>query len=68
MHGLGWLSINRVSAASGSRKQGSGKKRKRVEKITWVETKTVATPSGEVEVRLIAQGGRIGLWRNDGNR
>lgn len=61
MQELGWLSVNRVSAASGSRKQGNGKKRKRVEKVTWVETKSVTTSTGEVEVRLIAEGGRIGL-------
>lgn len=61
MQDLGWLSVNRVSAASGSRKQGSGKKRKRIEKVTWVETKTVQNRAGEVEVRLISQGGRIGL-------
>ncbi len=42
--------------------RGDGKKRKRIEKTTYVETKTVTTPDGgTVEVRLIAQGGRIGL-------
>jgi hypothetical protein len=61
MRELGWLSVNRVTAASGSRKQGGGKKRKRIEKVTWVETKTITTPTGEQEVRLIADGGRIGL-------
>jgi len=61
MRDLGWLSVNRVSAAAGSRQQGNGKNRKRIEKITWVETKTISTPDGEVQVRLIAKGGRIGL-------
>jgi len=61
MRELGWISINRVTAASGSRKQGGGKDRKRVEKLVYVETKTVATPGGPAEVRLLSQGGRVGL-------
>jgi len=62
MRDLGWVSVNRVAAAAGSRKQGNGKKRQRIEKTTYVETKTVTTAEGgEVEVRLIAKGGRIGL-------
>lgn len=61
MRELGWISINRVTAASGSRKQGGGKDRKRVEKLVYVETKTVTTPNGPVEVRLLSQGGRVGL-------
>ena len=56
------MSVNRVAAAAGSRQQGNGKKRKRIEKTTYVETKNVITPDGgEVEVRLIAKGGWIGL-------
>lgn len=68
MRDLGWLSVNRVTAASGSRKQGGGKKRKRIEKVTWVETKSIATPRGEQQVRLIAEGGRIGLGGDDRDR
>ena len=34
MRDLGWVSVNRVAAAAGSRKQGNGKKRKRIEKTT----------------------------------
>jgi len=39
MRDLGWVSVNRVAAAAGSRKQCNGKKRKRIEKTTYVETK-----------------------------
>ena len=38
MRDLGWVSVNRVAAAAGSRQQGNGKKRKRIEKTTYVET------------------------------
>ena len=61
MRELGWVSINRVTAASGSRKQGGGKNRKRVEKLVYVETKTVKTPAGAVDIQLLSQGGRVGL-------
>jgi len=50
-----------VTAASGSRKQGGGKGRKRIEKVTYVETKSVPASGQRIEVRLISQGGRIGL-------
>jgi hypothetical protein len=58
---LGLLTINRVAAASGSRKQGGGKGRTRVEKSTFVEAKTVDTLGGPREVKLFAKGGQIGL-------
>ena len=44
MRELGWVSVNRVTAAAGSRKRGGGKNRRRVEKLVYVETKTVRTP------------------------
>ena len=60
MRDLGWVSVNRVTANAGSRKRPA-KDRKRVEKTVYVETKTIRTPDGEQQVRLISQGGRIGL-------
>ncbi|MDA9293049.1 hypothetical protein N9Q18_01045 [bacterium] len=60
MRDLGWVSVNRVTANAGSRKRPA-KDRKRVEKIVYVETKTIQTPDGVQQVRLISQGGRIGL-------
>ncbi len=58
---LGMLTVNRVTAASGSRKKGGGKTRKRVEKSTFVETKTVTTTTGPRDVKLFARGGQIGV-------
>ena len=58
---LGLLTVNRVTAAAGSRKNGGGKGRTREEKSTFVETKTVTTPNGPVDVKLFAKGGQIGL-------
>ncbi|MGK2954993.1 MAG: hypothetical protein ACSLFI_04905 [Solirubrobacterales bacterium] len=60
MRDLGWVSVNRVTANAGSRKRPA-KDRKRVEKTVYVETKTIRTPDGEEQVRLISQAGRIGL-------
>ncbi|MGZ4804946.1 MAG: hypothetical protein ACXV5U_01060 [Ilumatobacteraceae bacterium] len=58
---LGWMTVNRVTAASGSRQNDGGKTRKRVEKTTYVETKTVSTSSGVRDVKLFARGGQVGL-------
>ena len=60
MRDLGWVSVNCVTANAGSRERPA-KDRKRVEKTVYVETKTIRTPDGEQQVRLISQGGRIGL-------
>ena len=60
MRDLGWVSINRVTADAGSRNHPR-KDRKRVEKTVYVETKTIRTPQGVQQIRLISQGGRIGL-------
>jgi hypothetical protein len=60
MRDLGWVSINRVTANAGSRKRPR-KDRKRVEKTVYVETKTIRTPQGERQIRLISKGGRIGV-------
>ena len=57
---LGLMTVNRVAAAAGSRQKGN-KSRKRIEKTTYVETKTVKTRTGQIEVRLFARGGQIGL-------
>jgi hypothetical protein len=46
MRDLGWSSANRVAAA-GRRRQDNGKNRKRIEKNTWVETKTFSTTDSE---------------------
>jgi hypothetical protein len=63
MRDLGWLSVNRVTAAAGSRKQGRGKnKTSRIEKVVFIETRTITTPAGEDQtIRLLAEGGRVGL-------
>lgn len=61
MRDLGLMTINRVTAAAGSRQQGGGKGRTRIEKSTFVETKTVTTPTGARDVKLFARGGQIGL-------
>jgi len=45
MRHLGLLTVNRVAAAAGSRQQ-PGKNRKRIEKSTYVETKTVTPQRG----------------------
>lgn len=58
---LGMLTVNRVTAASGSRKKGGGKTRKRVDKSTFVETKNVTTTSGQRDVKPFARGGQIGV-------
>ena len=58
---LGMMTVNRVTAASGSRKKQGGKSRKRIEKTTFVETKTITTPAGQREVKLFARGGQVGL-------
>jgi TPP-dependent pyruvate/acetoin dehydrogenase alpha subunit len=44
------VSVNRVTAAGGSRKNGGGKNRKRVERLVYVETKTVTVDGRDVEV------------------
>lgn len=56
---------HRVTAASGSRKQGGGKDRKRVEKLVYVETKLVTTSGGEIPVPILSPGGRVGLGETD---
>lgn len=63
---LGILSVNRVTAASGSRQQTStSRKRQRIEKTTFVETKTIASAAGERTLKLFARGGQIGLSELD---
>ncbi|MGI8661844.1 MAG: hypothetical protein ACR2LQ_01355 [Acidimicrobiales bacterium] len=59
---LGWLTINRVAAASarGPQRKGNGP---RVEKSAFVETKTVTTPKGQVNIDLFAEAGSIGIGR-----
>jgi len=61
MRELGLMTINRVAAVAGSRQQAGGKTRKRIEKSTYVETKTVTTPNGPHDLKLFARGGQIGL-------
>jgi hypothetical protein len=56
MRDLGLMTVNRVAAAAGSRKS-----RTRIEKTTFIETKTVRTRTGERDVRLFSKGGRVGL-------
>ena len=57
---LGLLPVNRVAARSTVRNPNNTT-RKRIEKTTYVETKTVTTPTGTIEVKLFARGGQIGI-------
>lgn len=60
---LGLLPVNRVAAAqAGSKDARRDRRHQRVEKTTFVETKTVNLPDGTVtDVQLFGRGGAIGL-------
>lgn len=59
---LGWLSVNKVSAAVASVKTPRRKGGERVEKSTFVEDRSITLPDGtEVTVHLFARGGAIGI-------
>ncbi len=60
MRQVGLMTVNRVAAAAGSRQQ-TKKNAKRIEKSTFVETRTITTTAGERSLTLFALGGRIGL-------
>lgn len=57
---MGLLTVSRVAAAHRIRNK-SGKSVKRVDKVVYVETKTVNTPTGPTAVKLFARGGQLGL-------
>lgn len=58
MRDLGLLPVNRVTAAAGGRKKG---RKQRVEKTTYVETKTINSGGCDRNIDLFARGGQIGL-------
>lgn len=57
---LGLLTVSRVAAARRIRNKQS-KAVKRIDKVVYVETKTVPTPTGPVDLKLFAKGGQLGL-------
>ncbi len=57
---LGLLTISRVAAARRIRNKDS-KSVKRVDKIVFVESKSVTTPTGPHDLKLFARGGQLGL-------
>jgi hypothetical protein len=57
-HGL--LTVNKVAAHTGVRNK-TNKGRERVEKTCYVETKTIATPTGPADIRIFATAGQIGV-------
>jgi len=57
---LGMLTVNRVTAQTGVRNK-SNVTRKRVEKLVFVETKTVTTNNVPTDLQLFSRGGQIGL-------
>lgn len=57
---LGLLTVNRVTAHTGVRNK-TNKTKQRVEKSTYVETKTITTPASQREVQIFAKGGQIGV-------
>jgi hypothetical protein len=60
LRNLGLLTISRVAAARRIRNKNS-KAVKRVDKIVYVETKTITTPTGLVDLKLFSRGGQLGL-------
>jgi hypothetical protein len=57
---LGVLTVSRVAAAQRIRDK-KGKAVKRIDKLVYVETKTVSTPTGPVDLKLFSRGGQLGL-------
>ncbi len=62
---LGWLSINRVTAAkAGSTKARRDTAEQRQPKSAWIETKTIRHPDGTTStIDLYARDGQIGIGR-----
>jgi len=61
LHDLGLLPINRVTAAQASVKAPRRKGGRRVPKSTYLEDKTIETPTGAQTVSLYARDGALGL-------
>lgn len=60
LRNLGLLTVSRVAAAHRIRSK-SGKSVKRVDKVVYVETKAVNTPTGPTAVKLFARCGQLEL-------
>jgi hypothetical protein len=61
LHDLGLIPINRVSAAHAAVKAPRRTGGRRVPKSTYLEDKTIETPTGEQTVSLYARDGALGL-------
>ena len=63
---LGWLPVNKVTAAKASVKTPRRKGGERVEKSTFVEDRTITLPDGtETTIHLFAKAGAIGIGQLD---
>jgi hypothetical protein len=63
---VGWLSVNRVTAAVAAVKAPRRTGGQRVEKSAFIEDRTVLTPNGiEHSISLFARGGAVGIARVD---
>jgi len=60
LRNMGLLTVSRVAAAHRIRDK-NGKSVKRIDKVVYVETKTVNTPTGPIAVKLFARGGQLGV-------
>jgi hypothetical protein len=63
LHDLGLIPISRVSAARAAVKAPRRTGGRRVPKSTYVEDKTIETPTGKQTVSLDARDGALGLGR-----
>jgi len=62
LRNLGWLPVNKVTAAKASEKKPRRKGGRRVEKSTFVEDRQVTLPDGtQTSVHLFARAGAIGI-------
>jgi len=57
---LGLMTISRVTAKVGVRNR-TNKSRARVEKLVFLETKKIDTTCGQIEFKLFANGGQVGV-------
>ncbi|CAN0361673.1 unnamed protein product, partial [Phaeothamnion confervicola] len=60
LRNLGLLTVSRVTAAQRVRNK-QGKTVAKVDKTTYIETKTIPTPSGPKTIKIFARGGQAGI-------